>query len=233
MAEEKKLFLTILEGLHRENLLNDFILIGSWALHIYKTYFDGNAHIPIKRTLDVDFLIPNPPHASHKVDVDTLLKQLGFDALTNPTGTLIKYVHPDLSVEFLMNQKGKGLEDVCTVEEFHVTAVRFRYLSILETPILKVEYKGMVVQVPAPTAYTMHKFIIAERRPNPKKAAKDLETAKELSAYLLTQAEARKNYIELFQGYPRKWQKTILSVTQKECIELFHLLSDPSTVKKR
>ena len=59
------LFYNVLKKLTENKVLKDIILIGSWVLHVYKDYFHSD-EIPIKRTLDIDFLIPNPPKIKHK-----------------------------------------------------------------------------------------------------------------------------------------------------------------------
>ena len=79
--------------------------------------------IPLKRTLDIDFLIPNPPKIKHKVDVGNILDRLGFDPVHNFINNLTKYSHPELQIKFLMNQKGRGENDIVKVKDLSVTAI--------------------------------------------------------------------------------------------------------------
>jgi len=126
--ENKDLFYQILKKLDENNVLKDIILIGSWTLHIYKSYFNSE-EIPIKRTLDVDFLIPNPPKIKNKINVPELFKKLNFNEIINKSDNYIKFVHPDLEVEFLINQKAKIKSDFLTISILRIIPARLPYLS--------------------------------------------------------------------------------------------------------
>ncbi|MBN2546073.1 MAG: hypothetical protein JXB50_09775 [Spirochaetes bacterium] len=222
--ERSKLFIDVLKKLDAYGLLEDLILIGSWSLYIYKKYFKDNALIPVKRTLDIDFLIPNPPKIKHKIDVENILNELGFDPVHNMMNHFTKYVHPELTVEFLMNQKGRGEIDVCKVKELSVTAIQLRYLSLLETNLIKIEYEGMQVQTAEPSAFTLHKYIVSGRRLKEEKAIKDLETAKEMSNFLLTIEEEKEKMKNIFKSLPEGWKKSIIEVVKEEHKELHEFL---------
>lgn len=224
--ERSKLFEDVLRKLYSQGVLEDLILIGSWSLYLYKKHFKDNALVPLKRTLDIDFLIPNPPKIRHKVDVEALLNELGFDPVHNMMNHLTKYVHPALTIEFLMNQKGRGEIDVCKVNDLSVTAVQLRYLSLLEDNLIKVNYEGMLIQVAEPSAFTLHKYIVSGRRLKEEKAVKDLATAKEMTDFLLTLPDERRKLQEIFTGLPKGWKKSIIDVVKLEHKELFSLLNE-------
>ena len=76
--QKNRLFLEVLKKLNEVNLLDDLILIGGWCLYVYKGYFGNSEHMPIKRTADLDLLIPNPPKLKHTANVVKLLKDLDF-----------------------------------------------------------------------------------------------------------------------------------------------------------
>ncbi len=222
--ERSKLFLDVLKKFDSYGLLEDLILIGSWSLYIYKEYFKNYAQIPIKRTLDIDFLIHNPPKIKHKVDVENILNELGFDPVYNMMSHLTKYVHPALTIEFLMNQKGRGEIDVCKVKDLSITAVQLRYLSLLEDNLIKVKYENLQVQVAEPSAFTLHKYIVTGRRLKEEKAIKDLVTAKEMTDFLLTIDEETEKMQKIFKSIPTGWKKSIIEVVKKEHKELYDLL---------
>jgi len=57
--------------------------------------------VPLIRTTDIDFLIPNPPKANKNINVANILNGLGFDNDFDYGTGLVKYVHPDLEIQFL------------------------------------------------------------------------------------------------------------------------------------
>lgn len=222
--ENKKLFLEVLKKLNENQLLEDIILIGSWCLHIYKQYFNDDTQIPTKRTVDIDLLVKNPPKIKHKVNVEEILKELDFRISYNATNDFTKFVHPDLEVEFLMNQKGSGINDYYDVKELGVKAVQLRYLDFLEKNIINVLYEGMTIRIPEPSAFTLHKFIVSKRRLKPEKAKKDLETALALSDYLLKNEKEKEKLKIIFNSAVKKWQKTLLEIIKSEHSELYDYL---------
>ncbi len=60
MEEKYKLLLSVLRELSKAEVLNDLILAGSWCQFYYRILFDEAPEIPLIRTTDIDFLIPNP-----------------------------------------------------------------------------------------------------------------------------------------------------------------------------
>jgi len=57
---------------------------------------------------------------------------------------------------------------------------------------MKASYNGVSINVPEPTAYVLHKFIVSDRRKNQFKREKDIETARQLGEYLLEKADQKK-----------------------------------------
>jgi hypothetical protein len=76
---DENLFLKIIEKLDTGNVLQQIVLIGSWVLPIYRTYFDDDPEIPILRTTDVDFLLEMPPNIQVTFDIPLALSELGFE----------------------------------------------------------------------------------------------------------------------------------------------------------
>ena len=108
--ESTKLFENILRDFHEEGILQDFILIGSWALRVYSEHFDNHPQIPIVSTQDIDLLVPNPPKVSREVDVPALLQKYDLEIEYSQINGCMKYVGPDFEVEFLYADQGTGRE---------------------------------------------------------------------------------------------------------------------------
>lgn len=96
MEGKSNLFLATLKLLYNAGVLEDIILIGSWCHHFYRVYFSNAPEIPAVRTLDIDFLIPNPPKIHKDVDIPKILSSLDFTTFYNYTTGYAKYVHPEL-----------------------------------------------------------------------------------------------------------------------------------------
>lgn len=212
--------------LHNEGILEDIILIGSWCHYFYKDYFSNAPEIPLLRTLDVDFLIPNPPRIQKEVNIPEILRNLNFIPLHNYITGYTKYVHPELELEFLIADLGKGKgNEPYQIPKLHINAQGLRFLNLLQSHTINVKYLDITVVVPEPAAYVLHKFIIYERRSSKGKQLRDLLSAKEIGEFLLKNKTQKKKILDIFSSLPKKWRKTILRNMEDNSELLFKFLS--------
>lgn len=209
MEKEHDLFISILKSLEDIGALNDLLLIGGWCPLIYREHFGNPVEISVRRTADLDFLIINASRIKKEIDIPGALKELGFDEKISRTDGYVKYVHPDLEIEFLIAEKGKGSDKPYTIEKLHINAQGLRFLDMLLNLPVRMNYQGVNVLMPDPSAYVLHKFIISERRKNDFKKMKDLTTAKELGEYLLQDSEHGKRLKSVYLSLPEKWRKNL------------------------
>ena len=101
MEENYKLLSAVLKELQRAGILKHLVLAGSWCQYFYRILFDMSSEIPLLRTTDIDLLVPNPAGIKENIDIPQLLTSLGFDARFDYKTGLIKYVHPDLEIQFI------------------------------------------------------------------------------------------------------------------------------------
>jgi hypothetical protein len=120
VVKEHDLFFTILTKLDKEEVLQDIVPIGGWCPFVYKEYFGDPVEISMQRTADLDFLVPNSLRIHKDVDVSLILEGLGFDRKMSLLDGYEKYVHPDLEVEFLTPEKGRGKEKPYTIDKLHI-----------------------------------------------------------------------------------------------------------------
>ena len=80
MEEKYELLAIVLKELQAKDVLDGLVIVGSWCQYYYRILFDNAPEIPLLRTLDIDFLVPNPSKLKTKVDVSELLNLLGFDS---------------------------------------------------------------------------------------------------------------------------------------------------------
>ena len=112
---EKKQFNLCLEILRRFNkaaILKDFILIGSWSAYFYNEYFIGTPYLDrvALKSRDIDFFIDNPANIKYEVNVPELLGDLGFIIIYKGNKGYMKLEHPDLLLEFLVLERGRGAD---------------------------------------------------------------------------------------------------------------------------
>ncbi|MBU0605526.1 MAG: nucleotidyltransferase domain-containing protein, partial [Candidatus Omnitrophica bacterium] len=175
--KQYELCVEILRRLNKAGVLKDLILVGSWCIPFYKDYFKTIKYATSIRTRDVDFMVPGRIRIKAKVDVVELLKDLGFVVGFQGREGYIRLEHPELAIEFLVPEKGRGSNKPFPLKELGINAQPLRYLSLLTQKIIHTEIAGIKISLPHPVVFAFHKLIIATLRRNKDKAAKDIEGA--------------------------------------------------------
>ena len=98
----------VLHRLDKTGILQHIVLVGSWCTFFYKDFFSGKKYMTSLTTRDMDLLIPDPRNIHTKVDVAELLKDLGFIVGFTGLKGYMRLEHPELIVEFLVPEKGRG-----------------------------------------------------------------------------------------------------------------------------
>lgn len=224
---QSELCLEILRRFYKAGILDDIILIGSWCIYFYKEYFSDIPYIDQTtiRTRDIDFLIDNPVKIKQQVDIPELLKDLGFVTIFKGSNGYIKLDHPDLILEFLVPEKGKGTDKPYPLTKLGINAVALRFLSFLSDNTIKVKVENFYVILPHPANFALHKLIIFQRRAKKDKAIKDLSSAIEILKALVNKGEAD-TVKKVFSSAPLKWQKRIMKgleeIKEKNISQIFH-----------
>lgn len=202
------LVVEVLRRLDKAGVLQGMVLVGSWCVHFYKDYFDGAALSAI-RTRDMDFLIPTPPKLKGEVHVAELLKDLGFLTEFHGDGS-VSLSHPELIVDFLVAERGRGAEKPYLVKSLGVKAQPLRYMSLLSDDTIKVRSHGLALTLPHPINYAFQKLIISGRRAAEEKAVKDRLQAVEVLREVVARGDEGKARTK-FQELPAGWRKAILA----------------------
>lgn len=110
--KQYELCLEILRRFNRVRILKNLILIGSWSAYFYNEYFAGTPYLDrtALKTRDIDFLIDNPARIKDEVNMPGLLSDLGFVIVYKGNKEYMKLEHPDLLLEFLVLEKGRGID---------------------------------------------------------------------------------------------------------------------------
>jgi hypothetical protein len=219
-----KLCIEIFRRFQKSGILNQFVLIGSWCSPFYKEYFADTKYLTSIRTRDIDFLIPNPGKITSNIDVTKLIKDLGFIIGHKGKEGVIKLEHPDLTVEFLVPEKGRGTDKPILVPKLGLNAQALRFLNFLIDDAINVDIEDVNIILPHPVNFALHKLIIYQRRKNKDKAEKDLESAIRILKALINKGEA-KIIVKKFRNIPKGWQKKILlglkKADEQEILEIF------------
>jgi len=206
-----KLCFEVLRRFNKASILDGLILIGSWCLYFYKDYFKNISYIDIStiRTRDMDFLVPIPVRIKKEVDIPKMLRDLGFIIEFKGSKGYIKLDHPDLILEFLVPEKGRGSDKPYRLPQLGMNATPLRFLSFLADNLIRVKVEDFYINVPHPANFALHKLIIFSRRTKEDKALKDKNTAVAILKALFNKGEKR-IVNSIFNSIPQKWQKKIL-----------------------
>ena len=208
MASQRTLCRSVLERLAQVGVLGDVVLIGSWCLEGYKSYFGRTTPLTTLRTRDIDFLVPQPTHIHASADVPALLADLGF-VTDFHRGGYIRLIHPALIVEFLVPERGRGTNRPVRLPRLGINAQALRFLSVLEEHTIMAMLEGVQVRMPHPAMFALHKLLIApRRRGHTGKQAKDVEAAMAVLEALRAhgdEASVRRHLASM----PPRWQVRI------------------------
>src|SRR3990172_6230255 len=102
------------------------ILIGSYCIPILKEELKLN--LPTIKTQDVDFLL-NVPYRGRAIDVESLLKPLGFSLGFNPDGSNF-FTNDIFKIKFLSPQGGKGTDKAVYIKPLKINATPFWYFKM-------------------------------------------------------------------------------------------------------
>lgn len=204
------LCLEVLRRLDKAGVLDDLVIVGSWCTHFYNLHFGGKARLSALRTRDMDFLVRRPPRFKAKVQIADLFKDLGFLPDLHPEG-YVSMIHPDLIIDFLIPERGKGEERTIPIEALGIRAQPLRFLDFLSRDTIVVNFEGLDLRVPHPASFALHKMIVTDRRAKLDKKTKDLAQGVELMD-VLKDLGREPELRDRFREMPLGWRATILKV---------------------
>ena len=171
------------------NLLNYIVIIGSWAVYLYKYYFNNADYKSGIKTRDIDILYPNinKPKLKDKIDIKKKLLDIGYVTDVDKTTEVTRfYKDGEIELEFLVQEKGSGDQKSYTIDPISIRAEGLRHLDVLidNLIIVKIE-EDIEIRIPHPAAMIWHKLIINHSRRDNYKKEKDLRTIDTLLSYLM------------------------------------------------
>jgi len=174
--------------------------------------------------MDLDILVHKNIALTHIIDVPKILNSFGFDEEFSHLDGHCKYVHPEIEVEFMVAEFGRGKSGPYSIKSLNVLAQGLRFMSIVTEYTITVTYKRIPVNVPDPAAFVLLKYLVSTKRRDPAKETKDLKTANELGQFMFNDPVQRKRIKFIFNSMYKKWQHTILQVMEEQSSPLLKFL---------
>ena len=202
------LCLEVLRRMKKKGILDKIMLVGSWCLPLYETYFKNKSFLPPLRTRDIEFLFPVQLNLGFHIDLFELLQDLGFVIDFMGEQGYITFQHPDLIIEFLIPARGKDSDKPYPINELGINAQALRFMDTLARAPIKILFGDVKVNIPHPADFALHKLLIANRRKQKEKAEKDRTQAIAL-LMALNESNEIETVREIYQEMPKSWQKKI------------------------
>jgi hypothetical protein len=181
------------------------ILIGSYCIPVIKEGLGLN--LPTIRTQDIDFLV-TVPYKGKEVDVESILKTIGFSIGFNPDGSTY-FSNGVFKVEFLTPEKGKGYDKAVSIKPLKIRATPLRDVQMLSEHPLKMEKDNYTYFVPNPWVLAYHKILVSRNRKTKDKKDKDLLQAVALLREIRKKPDLLKKALLYFETLPVKWKNFI------------------------
>jgi hypothetical protein len=217
------LCIKVLRRLDKAGILKDIVLVGSWCTLFYRKFFGRTKYMTSLTTRDMDLLIPKPKAIKTKTDVAELLKDLGFVVGFTGSQGYIRLEHPQLIVEFLVPEQGRGSNRPYTLPQLGLNAQALRFLEFLSQNTIKSKVASITIALPHPANFALHKLLVISRRPKAEKQAKDKETAVRILIALID-SNKRAAINKAFRAMPKRWQrqvkKQLTDITEKKILEV-------------
>lgn len=211
LAKKAKEVLIALQG---SGLLPELVLIGSWCCHFYVSHFGRENYLPTIQTLDLDLLIPEIRTIKKKVSVPEMLKSLDFDPDFTFSGWL-RFVHPELRVEFLVPQLGIQPDDPKKISQLQITAMPLRHTFVLTQHTITIKDDDLQIRIPHPLAFALHKLFVSNRRKEKGKSLRDKEMAYRILDVIQTQKQT-KELPSIWSSFTKKEKAEIVRVLEKD-----------------
>ena len=220
------LCIEVLHRLHDAGVLPKIVLIGSWCLPFYREHYFKAASGPALRTRDIDLLVSRQTVFPTCIDLPLLLEDLGFILDHSYPDGHSRLFHPELIVEFLVPEVGRGSAKPYPIPALSMTAQRLRFLEILERDTISIASGGTTVTIPHPVSFGLHKLVVAPRRRSTEKRRRDITSGLEILDLALEHGDADK-LRKVFDRLSKKQQKGVLSqLREQTATDILDTLND-------
>lgn len=216
---QQKNLLDVLTLFQQLGLNRHVVLIGSWVEYFYVDLFDGDYH-PDIATRDIDFLYRNLRLPTHKIPLIKALKEHGFIYDENPLTKVARFYKENiLELEFMTRVVGPDQINY-HIESLDITVEGIRELNLLGKHCVEVNRDGLVIIVPQPASYAIHKILINEKRVKQNKAAKDMRSVKNILSQIKNNPTQKALFNTIIRGLSKKEKVIFERVCRSNHIDL-------------
>lgn len=217
MKKNQDKILEIIKVLNKTGLLNNLILIGSWAMFFYKEIFPNFA--PAIRTVDLDFYVPRAKSASEKSSTIRALKDIRYEIMSDTLTNRTTFISSDgFELEFLTNLNRQRF-DCIKIGNTDIYAESLPHLDIFTANFIEVIYQNIKVKVASPASFVLQKLLINEKRRDEKKQ-KDLDAAEMVLLHIHHNRKYKNELKHLFNQLSKKQRSKILKTAKNNSIDL-------------
>lgn len=128
--EKFELLYTVLSAFHKNGILNECVLVGSWCQDFYRDLFGNPFQIPAVTTTDADLLIPKKLKFRKHIDIASIMEECGFKTILEGSSGLMRFIHEDFKFEFLTEAGAKADENVHTFKNLNLSAQELHFMNI-------------------------------------------------------------------------------------------------------
>ena len=100
-----------------------------------------------------------------------------------------------------------------------------RYMTLLRDYIFHMIYNDIIIWLPEPEAYVLHKILISQNRKKTAKKDKDLMAAKNIGELCMRFENHGNRLKSIFSEMPKRWQKQTLIILKEISPELYSFLN--------
>lgn len=211
----------VLRRMRSHRVLPYLVLTGSWCLLLYRQYFECDELFSTLRTRDMDFLVPVPLKLRDEINIPEMLEDLGFLTEYKGAAGYVQLMHPEVMLEFLVPERGRGSDRPFDLPQLGVNAQRLRYMDVALMKPIQLLFEDVPIRVPHPACFALHKLLVAPRRKEQYKRDRDVSTAVELLNLLFERSDDVV-LCEILCAFPKSWQKTIFKMLDESGQEILH-----------
>jgi hypothetical protein len=137
------------------------------------------------------------------------MEQNGFKVeLEQPSG-LMHFIHEDFKFEFLTLAGAKPDESVYRFKGLNLTAQELHFMNIPLCYKFTTSFRDISITLPEPEAFALHKLIVSQRRTDPLKKQKDIDTAKGMLQFIEADEKRRERLHQILDDFRESWRKKV------------------------
>lgn len=140
--------------------------------------------------------------------MNELLKDLGFIMGHRGSEGFVILQHPELLVEFLVAERGRGATSAVDLPMLGVNAQPLRFMDIPMLKVMDARLHGVLVRVPHPACFALHKLLVAPRRRGKERRERDADTGAHVLDLLFAKCETL-TVQSIYSQFPKSWRKVI------------------------